>query len=525
MAVEDRIREAFDQLAASLRQEFEQRAQALATELTGAVAEDRMAAEADSISRMAAQVAAARAEAEERLAAERDRTREEARKELSAEVERLQAELSASLASAEAARVAAEGARAQAEELRGQAERARSEHDALRAQLEQARAEADAQRTDAGDARREADALRTQANDARIQADEARAQSDGLRAQIEEAQSQFEHVRAELAALRAQADEWQARTEEIRVEMEELRRAAAESRASAEEAQADLRQALERAAVAEQTAQAARGAEIVERQDQMAEIDRLGISLQKIGRAGSLSEVLSTLADTVALETGRTAVLVASGDGFAVFRSHGLGDAPKAPIPRAQLDDLSRGLPFAPLPEAHTGYSVPVEIGGKRVALVYADDLGDNDPPVPSAWPEAIEILARHAALRLELLTALRTVQAMTKRAGTASAPVATMGAVAPSRPARPTTSSTEDDQSARRFARLLVSEIKLYNESAVRIGRDRRDLSRRLGTEIERARRLYEERVPATVPARATYFDDELVKILADGDPALLGR
>ena len=55
----------------------------------------------------------------------------------------------------------------------------------------------------------------------------------------------------------------------------------------------------------------------------------------------------------------------------------------------------------------------------------------------------------------------------------------------------------SEEESSARRYARLLVSEIKLYNESAVRLGRERRDLLTRLGAEIARAQRLYEERVP----------------------------
>ncbi len=45
-----------------------------------------------------------------------------------------------------------------------------------------------------------------------------------------------------------------------------------------------------------------------------------------------------------------------------------------------------------------------------------------------------------------------------------------------------------EDDSSARRYARLLVSEIKLYNEAAVRTGREKRDLLNRLAPEIERA-------------------------------------
>jgi hypothetical protein len=34
----------------------------------------------------------------------------------------------------------------------------------------------------------------------------------------------------------------------------------------------------------------------------------------------------------------------------------------------------------------------------------------------------------------------------------------------------------------------------------------------------------LYEQRVPPHVRARAPYFDDELVRTLADGDASLLG-
>jgi hypothetical protein len=45
-----------------------------------------------------------------------------------------------------------------------------------------------------------------------------------------------------------------------------------------------------------------------------------------------------------------------------------------------------------------------------------------------------------------------------------------------------------------------------------------------RLGGEIERARQLYEARIPASVSARSIYFEQELVRTLADGDRSLLG-
>lgn len=76
----------------------------------------------------------------------------------------------------------------------------------------------------------------------------------------------------------------------------------------------------------------------------------------------------------------------------------------------------------------------------------------------------------------------------------------------------------------ARRFARLLVSEIKLYNEQKVREGRERGDLYTRLREEIERSRQMYEKRVAPPVAARFDYFHYELVNTLAEGDPAKLG-
>jgi hypothetical protein len=75
----------------------------------------------------------------------------------------------------------------------------------------------------------------------------------------------------------------------------------------------------------------------------------------------------------------------------------------------------------------------------------------------------------------------------------------------------------------ARRYAHLLVSEITLYHEPAVIAGRRDRDLAQRLGDEIARARLLYEERVPPHMRDRTVYFDEELVRTLAGGDPSLL--
>lgn len=76
----------------------------------------------------------------------------------------------------------------------------------------------------------------------------------------------------------------------------------------------------------------------------------------------------------------------------------------------------------------------------------------------------------------------------------------------------------------ARRFARLLISEIKLYNEQKVAEGRVEHDLYDRLREYIDRSREMYDKRVKAEVAARYDYFHGELVNTLAEGDASKLG-
>ena len=76
----------------------------------------------------------------------------------------------------------------------------------------------------------------------------------------------------------------------------------------------------------------------------------------------------------------------------------------------------------------------------------------------------------------------------------------------------------------ARRFARLLISEIKLYNEQKVAEGRSEHDLYDRLREYIDRSREMYDKRVKAEVAARYDYFHGELVNTLAEGDVSKLG-
>ncbi len=95
--------------------------------------------------------------------------------------------------------------------------------------------------------------------------------------------------------------------------------------------------------------------------------------------------------------------------------------------------------------------------------------------------------------------------------------------ATAPAAPAL-SPEETKAHEDAKRFARLIVSEIKLYNEAKVTEGRKAKDLHSRLKEDIERGRQMYHDRISPGLRNNTNYFHDELVRLLAGGDPAALG-
>jgi hypothetical protein len=76
----------------------------------------------------------------------------------------------------------------------------------------------------------------------------------------------------------------------------------------------------------------------------------------------------------------------------------------------------------------------------------------------------------------------------------------------------------------AQRFARLLVDEIKLYNQAKVAEGRKHKDLYDRLKDDIEKSRATYQKRYGNTAAANGDYFSHELVRSLAEDDRSIMG-
>jgi len=91
-----------------------------------------------------------------------------------------------------------------------------------------------------------------------------------------------------------------------------------------------------------------------------------------------------------------------------------------------------------------------------------------------------------------------------------------------------PVSSISPDDQGvhrkAQRFARLLVDEIKLYNQAKVAEGRKNKDLYDRLKEAIEKSRGTYQKRYGNTVAASSNYFQHEIIRSLAEDDLSILG-
>lgn len=149
-------------------------------------------------------------------------------------------------------------------------------------------------------------------------------------------------------------------------------------------------------------------------------------------------------------------------------------DRPAAPVQTVS----SFSDPFASHTPKHTGAKVAVD-------------------PAPAA--EVVEVASAHAA-----------------------------SAAAPAVAADPLAGLSAEDadvhRKAQRFARLLVDEIKLYNQAKVAEGRRNKDLYDRLKEDIDKSKGTFQKRYGSTVAASGDYFQAELVRSLAEDDPSVMG-
>ncbi len=309
-------------------------------------------------------------------------------------------------------------------------------------------------------------------------------------------------------------------------------------------------------------------------------------SMTELERGGSLTDILTQLVTETARIAPRAAMFILKGGNCVGWYAEGFDQSPgfsneavkKISVP-SSADTVFRAVistrhSFLGESGAHRDnvqllsrignvlpsaiFAMPLILRDKIAAVLYADS-GDAREGLEGT--EAISILVSYACKLIDLLSAAKAVGKSTAEVqaervremapaapppahqegatvmfrqppgGAASAPAparpapaaAARPAPAPAAPVDLETRKQHED--AKRFARLLVSEIKLYREAEVQQGRKNRDLYDRLKDDIDRSRQLYLERVPAEVRTQSNYFNEELIRILADGDPGALGH
>ncbi len=198
----------------------------------------------------------------------------------------------------------------------------------------------------------------------------------------------------------------------------------------------------------------------------------------------------------------------------------------EVPVPmessgQVEVEEEFRGIPFFAEPSAPV--PVPAEPVPPRPAVEAVEaKVQEVESPAPPVEPVRTPSLAEFVSSTLE------RAEAPAPEAPAAPPPPAPASAAPPAiqAPVTPPLNAEEEklQADARRFARLLVSEIKLYNEQRLLEARMGGQIYLRLKRDIDRSREMYEKRFPSSPSQRADHFHDEIIRILAENDPAKLG-
>ena len=264
--------------------------------------------------------------------------------------------------------------------------------------------------------------------------------------------------------------------------------------------------------------------------------DLLNAAASSIQESASQAEILRHLLEGEARFAGRVALFVVKGNtvngwqgigfedneavrnvnlnGSSGLAGRAIQDRTPAAGPASDFD--SDFLASVKTPAENHCLVLPLVVKDKVAAVIYADS---GLAPGGILDASGLQALTRFAGIWLEV-TALRKAGGATG----AETPQPVAMAAGATAPAVPVTDEDELHKKARRFAKLLVEEIKLYNQPKVDEGRQHKDLYDRLKIDIEKSRATYDKRYAESAVASADYFTQELVRILADNDASLMG-
>jgi hypothetical protein len=306
-------------------------------------------------------------------------------------------------------------------------------------------------------------------------------------------------------------------------------------------------------------------------------------AVSKIHAGTTQKEILRALLDAGSAHCARIALFVVKAGAATGWQARGFGDdegvkdtaldlnaGPASHAYRNRITTPGNVAEMSGFAEKFGGPAneqvlvLPLALKDKVAALVYADggDSGRLNSDVlellvmaTSAWLEVISLRKtatpreEHEAHVDRPAQPVQTVSSysdpfaghspkhMAASAVADSAPAAEVvevaaahagSAAAPAVAADPLAGLSAEDadlhRKAQRFARLLVDEIKLYNQAKVAEGRRNKDLYDRLKEDIEKSRGTFQKRYGSTVAASGDYFQGELVRSLAEDDLSVMG-
>ena len=308
--------------------------------------------------------------------------------------------------------------------------------------------------------------------------------------------------------------------------------------------------------------------------------DKLLQAMANIQASTTQKEILKELLDGVSEHCSRIALFVVKAGAGTGWQSRGFGE-------EDAVKDFAVDMSAGPLAHAYQNRSatpaniaemdprfveqfggpaneqiliVPLLLKDKVAALLYGDAGGDG-----TLDGSALELLVMATSAWLEVMSLRKQTHKEAEAAEPSAAPVPVQtvssfadpfaghapkhaariadaepaaevvevgtgakGAAAAATAADPFAGLSPEDadthRKAQRFARLLVDEIKLYNQAKVAEGRRHKDVYDRLKADIEKSRSTYQKRYGNTAAASGEYFQQELVRSLAEDDISLMG-
>ncbi len=275
-------------------------------------------------------------------------------------------------------------------------------------------------------------------------------------------------------------------------------------------------------------------------------------TINKMEQGKSQTDIISTFIDGTSKLLSRVCVFVIKDNNFVGWYSKGFTGSSDITDTSIRLvivpitantvlkDVAESGLTFIGTPADHPEnwillnrfggkrpqeiIAIPMNIKNRIMAVFYGDHVPTNNR---IDCKEELEILTKFATMTIDLLPIREKLIAKerTKEIVEVSPPLPEVEKIVPQTPVVPIIGKEEEEwhKSAKRLAKVLVSDIMLYHAEEVELGRREGNIYKRLKDVIERSKETFRERVKPQVLEKIDYLYEELVKTVCDGDHNLL--